>query len=594
MLYSFARTGTTPFSYICDRGDTVNQRKDTKAWTVHQRAAFVSILVLALWGLLAIWIQMTTPAGATTVELTFLGILVPVLWLLLPLYWMRSRWAYIGGILVILGMLLGAVQAALDPGLFFSLNLYNLLVVLVYVVALAGMYLSVRAYLERPSSSCRVTVVGVGGIILLMAVLGMMVASNIETIDAFRFRTLLRATDRKVQGVETLEGKIERLRELGDIPSLAAGVVVDDELVWAQGFGDQPGLDAIYNAGSITKPVVTTAVLQLYERGLLGLDDDVNDYLPCSLRHPDYPDTPITIRMLLTHQSGLAHYTTQYHSYTKSDELLQWVSARQGWEVGDTYRDVPFDEFLEGYLTPGGPYYVLEAWRFEPGTEQGYSTPGYDILGYVVERVSGQPFEEYLRENIYDPLGMTSSGRSVTESPENQAIPYERMYGVLARTNVEIPLSDRMRIGGGGMRTTLPDLARFLIAHMNGGRSVGFQLLQPETVALMHSQAVEGGGDFMMAGTGMGWSLYADEPREMWGKVIDLRAMQGHGGADYGYRASMFMVDSDDGAYGYIMLADVSLLSEELDFAWFLAIDKGIEALLLKEGSERLAGILGQ
>jgi hypothetical protein len=76
--------------------------------------------------------------------------------------------------------------------------------------------------------------------------------------------------------------------------------------------------------------------------------------------------------------------------------------------------------------------------------------------------------------------------------------------------------------------------------------------------------------------------------------MIDLRGMQGHGGADFGYRASMFMVDSDAGAYGYVMLADVSLLSEELDFAWFLAIDKGIEALLLQEGSERLAGTSGQ
>jgi CubicO group peptidase (beta-lactamase class C family) len=571
----------------------MDRRENADRWTVHQCAAFVSILILAFWGLFAIWIQVTTPAGATTVELIFLGVLVPMFCILLPLYWMRFRWAYIGGILVILGMLLGAVKAALDPGLFFSLTLYNLLVVLVYMVALTGIYLSIRAYLERPSTGWKVTLLGVGGILLLIAVLGVIVASSMEAIDAFRFRTLLRATHRRVQGGETLEGKIDLLRELGDIPSLAVGVVVGDALVWAQGFGDQPDLDTVYNAGSIAKPVVATAVLQLYERGLLGLDDDVNDYLPFSLRHPDYPDTPVTIRMLLTHQSGLAHYTPQYHSYSKSDELLRWVSARQGWETGDTHRDVPFGEFLEGYLTPGGPYYVPEAWRFEPGTDQGYSTPGYDLLGYVVERVSGQSFGEYLWENVYDPLNMTRTGGSVSESPEIQAVPFERMYGVLMQTNVEIPQSDRRRLGGGGMRTTVPDLAQFLIAHMNAGQSDGFQLLKPETVALMHSPVVRGGGDFMMSGSGMGWSVFTEEPREMWGKMIDLHGMQGHGGADYGYRASMFMVEGDGGAYGYVMLADVSLLSEELDFAWFLAIDKGIEALLLQEGSERLAGASG-
>ncbi|MFC2046641.1 hypothetical protein ACFLTC_03870, partial [Chloroflexota bacterium] len=94
--------------------------------------------------------------------------------------------------------------------------------------------------------------------------------------------------------------------------------------------------------------------------------------------------------------------------------------------------------------------------------------------------------------------------------------------------------------------------------------------------------------------TGMGWSLFVDQPREMWGKMIDLRGMQGHGGADYGYRASMYFVEEDDGAYGYVMLADVSLLSEDLDFAWFLAIDKSIEALLLHEGSQQLAQTSGK
>lgn len=572
----------------------MNERQDTNGWTNHQIAAFVAILILALWGLIVAWTQMTTPAGATTEELTFLGILVPMFWVLLPLYWRRFRWGYVGGILIILVMLVGAVKAALDPGLFFSASVYNISVIVVYIVALAGIYSSVRAYTERPPIGWQATVLGVGGIIVFTAVLGVIVASNMETIDAYRYRPLLRTTDRKVQKVETLEEKIERLRQLGHIPSLAVGIVVNDTLVWAEGFGDQPGLDTIYDVGSITKAIVATAILQLYDQGLLDLDDDVNEYLPFSLRHPDYPDKPITIRMLLTHQSGLAHHTPQYHCYMKSDELLEWVSARQGWQIGNTHRDVVYGDFLAGYLTPDGAYYTPAAWRFKPGTEQGYSTPGFDILGYIVEQVSGRPFTEYLRENIYAPLGMSSTGLSVTELPDRQAVAYERMFGVLAQTNVEIPLWDRRRIGGGGVRSTVPDLAQFLIAHMNGGESSGHQLLQPETVELMHSLAVRGGGDFMMVGTGMGWSLYDDKPREMWGKMINTRGMQGHGGAADGYRASMFFVKENDGAYGYVMMVDVSLLSEELDFAWFLAIDKGIEALLLQEGAERLAQASGQ
>jgi CubicO group peptidase (beta-lactamase class C family) len=249
---------------------------------------------------------------------------------------------------------------------------------------------------------------------------------------------------------------------------------------------------------------------------------------------------------------------------------------------------------MAGYLTPGGAYYTPEAWSFEPGAGQGYSTPGFDLLGYIIERVSGQPLAKYLQENVYNPLGMSSTGLRIAEMPGRQAVPYERLYGVLAQAHVQSPWEDGRRIGGGGLRSTVPDLARFLIAHMNEGKSNGHQLLQPETMALMHRQVVQGGGDFMMTGTGMGWAHYADKPREMWGKMIDLRGMQGHGGADYGYRASMFLVEGDGGTYGYVMLADVSLLSEELDFAWYLAIDKGIEALLLEEGSAWLAQVSGQ
>jgi CubicO group peptidase (beta-lactamase class C family) len=485
-------------------------------------------------------------------------------------------------------MFVGLVKSFLDKSYFFSASIYNLVVILVYAVALANIFSSARSYSERPPSGRKMTILGSSGIVLITAVVAVLLAANMDTLNGYRFGMILRQADRMVQREETLEDKIECLRELGQIPSLAVGIVLDDKLVWARGFGDQADLDTIYNIGSITKPIVATAILQLYERSQLDLDGDVNEYLPFVLRHPEYPDTPITIRMLLTHQSGLAHYTPQYHSYFKSDDMLEWVATRQGWEISGTLKDMSFGDFLGGYLTPGGAYYTPAAWSFEPGVGQGYSTPGFDILGNIVEQVSGQPLTEYLQENIYDPLGMSSTGLSVFEMPSRQAVPHERLYGVLAQTNSEGPQWDRRRIGGGGLRSTVPDIAQFLIAHMNDGQSNGYQLLLPETVALMHRQVVHGGGDFMMAGTGMGWSHYTDKPREMWVKMIDLRGMQGHGGAEYGYRASMFFVKDTKGSYGYIMMANVSLLSEELDFAWYLAIDKGIEALLLEEGSARL------
>ena len=157
--------------------------------------------------------------------------------------------------------------------------------------------------------------------------------------------------------------------EAGDIPSLSVGIVVNDELVWAKNYDGPAGLDTVYIVGSIQKPFTASAVLQLVERGTLDLDEDVSAYLPFPVRHPRHPDTPITIRMLLAHQSGLGLDTDfeglhifqgDYSVYEFGEELLGIELPRL-----DPY---PSSETLyEGLLTPGGIYYEPDVWEFEPG-----------------------------------------------------------------------------------------------------------------------------------------------------------------------------------------------------------------------------------
>ena len=105
----------------------------------------------------------------------------------------------------------------------------------------------------------------------------------------------------------SINEQIQVLHEKSGIPSLAVSIVVGDELIWAKGYGNQSDLSTAYVTGSIDKTFITTAIMQLNEKNLIDLEDDVNGYLPFSVRHPDYPDIPITIRMLLTHKSGLPH-----------------------------------------------------------------------------------------------------------------------------------------------------------------------------------------------------------------------------------------------------------------------------------------------
>ena len=133
------------------------------------------------------------------------------------------------------------------------------------------------------------------------------------------------------------------------IPGMAAAIVADGAVVWAAGWGwsdiaaGRPmTADTIINIASITKTVTNAAILQLRDEGRFDLDDPVNDYLPFEVVHPGHPTTPITFRHLLTHTAALGDGDAYDASYACGDP------------------QVSLADWLEGYFTPGGPYYDAE------------------------------------------------------------------------------------------------------------------------------------------------------------------------------------------------------------------------------------------
>ena len=150
--------------------------------------------------------------------------------------------------------------------------------------------------------------------------------------------------------------------------------------------------ESILNIGSVSKLVTSTAALLLWEKGKIDLDGDVSQYLPFSVEHPS-GGGPITVRQLLTHTSGLQDGEYYDDSYACGDPV------------------VSLEKWLRGYLVEGGPYYdegnFLEQ---APGTTFEYSNVGYGLLGLIVQQVSGQNFTTFTRENIFEPLGMGSTG----------------------------------------------------------------------------------------------------------------------------------------------------------------------------------------
>ena len=200
----------------------------------------------------------------------------------------------------------------------------------------------------------------------------------------------------------------------GHIPSISALIIKNNSVVWKKGYGYSniykkinATENTIYLGASISKTITSTALMQLWEKDLFELDDDVNDYLPFPLRNPNYPDKNITFRMLLSHHSSLAK--GEYRHFI----LINILSLSK--------------EKYNEYLDPKGKFYNSNLWlNVKPSEKLEYSNIGYLILEYLVEILSNQKFDEYCTKNIFQPLKMFNTSFHVKDYNKN----------ILARTYI--------------------------------------------------------------------------------------------------------------------------------------------------------------
>ncbi|MFX0145111.1 MAG: serine hydrolase domain-containing protein, partial [Candidatus Hodarchaeota archaeon] len=337
-----------------------------------------------------------------------------------------------------------------------------------------------------------------------------------------------------------LDSRIQKWMTNAQIPSLGACIIINDTVVWAQGFGDQPELNTVYMIGSITKSFTATAILQLYENNSLNLNDNIENYLPFNVRHPDYPGSNITIDMLLTHTSGLSTNLFWSLEYYFDNDTITWINDKFGWDIV-IWDDRPsLEEFLNESLNEGGAYYNDYNWQSQPGITYRYSNAGYQLLGYLVEKVTNQSIMDYMQKNIFDPLNMSSTGYFYEDFLGRNAIPYEWNNSLCEYPHYNINVT-----GAGSIRSTIPDMARYMIAQMNDGAYHGTQILNPASISLMQSIHVPLTGTnvegFNMAGYGYGWNIYLGE-------------YKGHGGATPGFSANTFFKKESDSTLGVVVL----------------------------------------
>ncbi|MBM4184499.1 MAG: beta-lactamase family protein [Gemmatimonadetes bacterium] len=330
---------------------------------------------------------------------------------------------------------------------------------------------------------------------------------------------LPRATPEEVGlSSERLERVGEVFQEYADAGRLAGAVgmvVRHGKVAWvdARGMRDLAARDPmeandIFRIYSMTKPVTSVAVMMLYEEGRFFLDEPVGRYLPelanlpvarvADATGPDNIPTeratrPMTIRDLLRHTSGLTYGS---FSNTVVDQVY-----RQANPLGQAT--------LADMVTELGKIPLL----FQPGTRWNYSV-STDVLGRLVEVVSGKPFDVFLRERIFEPLGMDDTGFFVRPAARRR---FAELYGHAgAGGTLEVvgagsyAPEETFFSGGGGLVSTAQDYARFAQMLLNGGELDGARILSPSTIALMTTDHVNDDGTSFLAdgwGFGLGFTV---------------------------------------------------------------------------------------
>jgi CubicO group peptidase (beta-lactamase class C family) len=251
-----------------------------------------------------------------------------------------------------------------------------------------------------------------------------------------------------------------------DIAGAVVLVVKDGKVLFAKGYGYSDVSKrapvspegTLFRPGSISKLFTWTAVMQQVEQGKIDLDRDVNDYLDFKIE-PKF-GKPVTMRNIMTHTAG----------FEETAQDLITHDPKKLTSLGD-------------YLKTHQPQRI-----FPPGTTPAYSNYATSLAGYIVERVSGMPFNDYVEKNIFIPLGMNHSS---FRQPLPDALKPMMSSGYARASEPAKPYELVQPYPAGSLAAPATDMARLMLTHLQDGQLDGKQILRPETARLMHARAFE-------------------------------------------------------------------------------------------------------
>ena len=327
---------------------------------------------------------------------------------------------------------------------------------------------------------------------------------------------------------QKVETDIQDIMRQYDVVGLSVAVVKDGDISYSNSFGwkdiaSQTPLSNsdIFRIASISKSFTATALQQLAEAGKLSLDQDVSSLVGFQVRNPRYPEKVITLKMILSHTSS--------------------INDSQGYFTLDSINPAKNPEWAKSYNS------------YEPGSKYEYCNLNFNMAGTIVEKISGERFDEYIRHHILDPLGLYGGYNidSLDASRFTTLYAYNPETGDFSPSpSAYAPRREEIRnyVMGystpvfsptGGMKMSATDLARYMTMHMNKGRYKGTKIISKKSAKQMQQK---------IAPNGYGLALTTTQD------VIPGKALTGHTGSAYGLYSAMFFCPKEK--FGFVVITN--------------------------------------
>jgi len=328
---------------------------------------------------------------------------------------------------------------------------------------------------------------------------------------------------------EKLTISIDSLMKTKPIVGLSVAVVKNNKIVYKQSFGyknlergDLLSNDCMFRIASISKSFSATAIMQLQEQGKLSIDQDVSDLIGFPVRNPRYPDSIITLRLMMSHLSS--------------------INDSQGYFTLDAIHPEKNSKWTEAYS------------NYAPGAKFSYCNMNYNMIGAIIERVSGERFDQYVYKHVLAPLQL-SGGYNLDEIDTSRlAAIYEYRsdsgkfvlspgaYASRTRevANYQLGYSAPLFSPTGGMKISASDLARYMIMHSRKGKYAGNRIISRKSARLMQTP--------LKSDT---YYAFAIENSD---KIIPGKLLWGHTGSAYGLHSAMFF--QPDEKFGFVLISN--------------------------------------